>query len=132
MLPTAHQVFASVELYAVIADLQLPVAERDGAFYTPHPQDPEHELQIQGRQFIGSGYHNPTPGGNLFDFLALHFGSYDQGLDFNTKRPRPGPIRPAVFRSLVEVELILDCARQELGQEAVRRPGADLQVQRAS
>ena len=108
MLPTAHQVFASVEPCAVIADLQLPVAERDGAFFTPHPQYPEHELQILGSQFIGSGYQNPTPGCNVFDFLALHFGSYEQGLDFliaryfHLARTLPGLALDSLRQSFIE------------------------------
>src|SRR5258708_1984249 len=81
MLPTIHQVFARVEPYAVIADLKLPWIERDGGFFTPHPQDSAHEFQIQGREFIASAYNSPTPGCSLFDFLALHFGTYEQAVD---------------------------------------------------
>jgi hypothetical protein len=82
MLPTVHKVFASVEPYAVIADLKLPFEERNGAFFTPHPQSTEYELKVQGKQFIGVGYNNPTPGYNLFDFLALHFGSVERAVDY--------------------------------------------------
>jgi hypothetical protein len=108
MLPTVHQVFASVEPYAVIADLKLPFEERDGAFFTPHPQDPEYELQIHGRRFIGSSYSNPTVGCNLFDFLGLHFGSVEQGIDFliaryfHLARKPPGVALVSLRESFIE------------------------------
>jgi hypothetical protein len=77
----AQQVFRSVEPYRIVADLRLPIEERDGLFFTKHPQQPEHSMQIGPSEFIGMGYDSPTPACNFFDFLALHFGTYEEAMD---------------------------------------------------
>ena len=109
MLPTVHQVFGSLEPYAIIADLHLPWIERDGDFFTLHPQFEEHEFQIQGRDFIGAEHNSPTPGCNLFDFLALHFdSSYAQAVDyliarfFNLARVPPGVELDSLRQSFID------------------------------
>src|SRR6266436_9261075 len=52
----------------------------EGLFFTPHPQHPEQLLQIEDHEFVGRA-DGLTPACNVFDFLALHFGSYRQAID---------------------------------------------------
>lgn len=77
----AQQVFRTVEPYRIVADLRLPIEERNGLFFTKHPQYSDQEMQISPVEFIGSGYDSPTPACNNFDFLALHLGSYEEAMD---------------------------------------------------
>lgn len=66
-----------------MVDLKLPLEERDGQFFTRHPQFPDQEFQIESNEFIGVGYGSPTPACNVFDWLALYFdNSYEKGIDF--------------------------------------------------
>jgi len=65
----------------VIADLGPPLVKRDNAFFTPHPKSPEHSFEIRSQELLGNEFTSPTPACNLFDFLALHFGSYEQAVD---------------------------------------------------
>ena len=49
-----------------IADLKLPWFERNGDFFKLPPQVPEHEFQIQGRDFIGAEHSSPRFGSHGF------------------------------------------------------------------
>jgi len=81
MLLKAQQVFRRLTPYRVIADLQLPLENRDGAFFTPHPKFPEYSFEIRRNELVAAEYNNPTPGCNLFDFLAMHYGSYEEAFE---------------------------------------------------
>jgi len=50
-------------------------------FFTPHPRDANYLLQIGSREFVGRSDY-PTPACDVFDFLALHFGSYGKAVDY--------------------------------------------------
>ena len=70
----AQQIFGRLDPHRIIADLNLPIEDRDGMLVTPHSREPEHFFEIQSRELVGLTYHSPTPACNLFDFLALHSG----------------------------------------------------------
>ncbi len=74
--------FKLVTPFRVVTTLKLPLRERDGSFFTEHPQHPEHEFEIGPQEFVGLRYNSPTPGLGVFDFLALHLGSYEEAVDF--------------------------------------------------
>src|SRR5258707_329963 len=76
-----HDIFPRVEPYRVVADLGLPIQQKNELFFTPHPRDENHLLQIESHEFVGHA-NGPTPAGNVFDFLALHFGSYGEAVDY--------------------------------------------------
>ena len=76
----AQDIFPTLEPFRVVADLRLPLENREGLFFTPHPQHPEDLLQIEDHEFVGRA-DGLTPACNVFDFLALHFGSYRQAID---------------------------------------------------
>src|SRR6266446_8005012 len=76
----AQDLFPTLEPFRVVADLRLPLENREGLFFTPHPQHPEDLLQIEDHEFVGRA-DGLTPACNVFDFLALHFGSYRQAID---------------------------------------------------
>src|SRR6266705_1865348 len=76
----AQDIFPTLEPFRVVADLRLPLENREGLFFTPHPQHPEDLLQIEEHEFVGRA-DGPTPACNVFDFLALHFGSYRKAMD---------------------------------------------------
>jgi hypothetical protein len=76
----AQHIFARLSPYQVVVGLGLSIEQRDGLFFTPHPKNPDHLLQIREREFVAHA-NGPTPALNLFDFLALHFGSYRRALE---------------------------------------------------
>jgi hypothetical protein len=82
----AQQIFQRLTPYRVIADLRLPLENRDGVFFTPHPKFPQYSFEIRGHELVGAEYNNPTPGCNLFDFLEMHYGSYEKGLEHLNSR----------------------------------------------
>src|SRR6266404_743048 len=77
----AQDIFRTLQPYQVVADLGLPLEKRDDLYFTPHPQHPEHPLQIEDNEFVGHA-NCPTPTCNVFDFLALHFQSYREAIDY--------------------------------------------------
>jgi hypothetical protein len=50
---SAPEVFPNLSPYHVVASLGLPVEERDGLLFTSLPGQPEHELQIDTKEFVG-------------------------------------------------------------------------------
>jgi len=74
--PAAEQILRAVDPYRVASDLKLPLENKDGLLFTKDPQNPEYELQISQREFVGASYRNPNPGCNIFDFLKLCLGLY--------------------------------------------------------
>src|SRR5713101_2453773 len=77
----AQDVFLRLTPYRAIADLKLHLVKRDNCFFTPHPQLPEYSFEIRSKDLVGAELSNPTTACNIFDFLALHFGSYEQAID---------------------------------------------------
>lgn len=77
----AQQIFGALDPYRIIADLKLPLENRNGLFVTPHPQQPERLFAILGQELVGLTYNSPTPACNLFDFLALKLGGYERAVD---------------------------------------------------
>src|SRR6266851_6436074 len=82
----AQQVFRRLAPYTVVSDLGLPLIKRNDAFFTPHPKFPEYSFEIRRNELVAAEYNNPTPGCNLFDFLALHFGSYEEAFEHVSDR----------------------------------------------
>ncbi len=78
----AQQVFRSLDPYRAVSDLKLPLKNEKGLFVTNHPKSPDHRLQIAKNEFVAMDYTCPTPACNVFDFLALHIGSYESAIDF--------------------------------------------------
>src|ERR1035441_4712461 len=54
MLLKAQQVFRRLTPYQVIADLRLPMVNRDGAIFTPHSKFPEYSFEIRGNELVGT------------------------------------------------------------------------------
>ncbi len=76
-----EQIFGRVKPYRVVTDLKLPLENKNGVFFTPHPKFPEYTFELKGHELVGLEFNNPTPGCNLFDFLAMHFGGYEAAVD---------------------------------------------------
>src|SRR5258708_7869732 len=81
----AQHIFPALQPYRIVVDLGLKIQEQNGLSFTPHPKDSAHLLQISTNEFIGQA-NGPTPACNLFDFLALYFGSYGTAADFAINR----------------------------------------------
>src|SRR6266852_1625295 len=82
----AQDIFPRLEPYRVVADLGLEIKKQDGLFFTPHPEDSEHLLQIDSDEFVGMP-NGPTPACNAFDFLAMYYkGFYSRAVDHAINR----------------------------------------------
>src|SRR5258707_4942367 len=82
MHPAVQQILNAVDPYRVVSDLKLPLEGKSGLLFKKEPRNPEYELQISQREFVGASYRNPNPGCNIFDFLKLLLGSYEKALDY--------------------------------------------------
>src|SRR6266446_1773595 len=77
----AHDIFPRLEPYRVVADLGIQIEQKNDLFFTPHPRVTNRLLQIESNEFVGHA-DGPTPACNVLDFLALHFGSYGEAVDY--------------------------------------------------
>src|SRR6266404_5066961 len=82
---TAHHIFQKLSPFQIVKDLGLDIEEKDGSYFTTHPQDESRSLLITSSQFVGFP-NGPTPGCNALDFLAMHFGSYSEAIDHVAQR----------------------------------------------
>src|SRR6266704_1371818 len=82
---TAHDIFQKVSPLQTVNDLGLELEEKDGSYFIPHPNAPNHSLRITPSQFVGFP-NGPTPGCEVVDFLAMLFGSYSEAIDHIIRR----------------------------------------------
>jgi hypothetical protein len=59
----------------------LSIEEKDGLFFTQHPQQPEHSMQIGPAEFIGIRLRQPDTGLQYLRLYGFHFGTYEEAMD---------------------------------------------------